>query len=173
MPVQIRRADADDLPELAAVAAAAFPLACPPSSTPENIADFIAGNLTEKHFAEYLDDPARAVFVAVNGRILGYTMLIRGVPDDVAGAVPLRPAVELSKCYVLADAHGTGAATALMTATLDYASAEARCVWLGVNQENQRAQRFYGKHGFVVAGTRTFRLGSGVEHDYVMVRPLP
>jgi ribosomal protein S18 acetylase RimI-like enzyme len=45
-------------------------------------------------------------------------------------------------------------------------------VWLGVNQENQRAQRFYAKHGFVVSGTKTFRLGEGVENDYVMVRPL-
>jgi ribosomal protein S18 acetylase RimI-like enzyme len=48
----------------------------------------------------------------------------------------------------------------------------AACVWLGVNQENQRAQRFYAKSGFTVSGTKTFRLGGHVENDYVMVRPL-
>ena len=42
MTVQVRQAQADDLAELADVAAATFPLACPPSSTPENIAAFIA-----------------------------------------------------------------------------------------------------------------------------------
>ena len=45
-------------------------------------------------------------------------------------------------------------------------------MWLGVNQNNQRAQRFYAKHGFTVNGTKTFRLGTGIENDYVMVRPV-
>ena len=48
----------------------------------------------------------------------------------------------------------------------------ARCVWLGVNQENERAQRFYRKHGFEVTGTKTFQLGARTESDYVLVRPL-
>ncbi|MET0703256.1 MAG: GNAT family N-acetyltransferase, partial [Mycobacterium sp.] len=55
----------------------------------------------------------------------------------------------------------------------DYSTARAAAsVWLGVNQQNQRAQRFYAKHGFAVTGSKTFRLGSGIEEDYVMVRPL-
>lgn len=170
---QARRAD---LPELAAVAAATFPLACPPSSTPENIAAFIAENLSEERFSDYLGDPERVLLVARGGgAIAGYAMLIRGVPDDadVQRAVELRPAIELSKIYVLPERHGAGAATALMTealqraATLGFSSA-----WLGVNQKNERAQRFYRKHGFTVNGTKTFRLGAGLENDYVMVRPI-
>ncbi|PRC53827.1 GNAT family N-acetyltransferase, partial [Mycobacterium sp. ITM-2017-0098] len=43
-------------------------------------------------------------------------------------------------------------------------------VWLGVNQRNARAQRFYGKHGFAITGTKSFRLGGHIEADYVMVR---
>jgi ribosomal protein S18 acetylase RimI-like enzyme len=58
-----------------------------------------------------------------------------------------------------------------MTAALDAAQAlGVACVWLGVNQRNERAQRFYAKHGFTRAGTKTFRLGSGIENDYVLVR---
>jgi ribosomal protein S18 acetylase RimI-like enzyme len=45
-------------------------------------------------------------------------------------------------------------------------------VWLGVNRANQRAQRFYLKSGFAIAGTRTFQLGNNVESDYVMIREL-
>ncbi|OBC00177.1 acetyltransferase [Mycobacterium sp. 852013-50091_SCH5140682] len=171
---QARRAD---LPELAAVAAATFPLACPPSSTPENIAAFIAENLSEQRFGDYLGDPERVLLIARenSGAIAGYAMLIRGVPDDddVQRAVELRPAIELSKIYVLPQRHGAGAAPALMTdalqraATLGFSS-----VWLGVNQTNERAQRFYRKHGFTVNGTKTFRLGAGIENDYVMVRPV-
>jgi ribosomal protein S18 acetylase RimI-like enzyme len=176
MTVQVRQARAEDVAELADVAAATFPLACPPSSTPENIAAFIAAQLSAERFGEYLRDPERAVFVAHDeARILGYTMLIRGVADDadVQRAVPERPAVELSKCYVLPDAHGGDVAATLMDASVAHArEIGARCVWLGVNQENERAQRFYRKHGFEVTGTKTFQLGARTESDYVLVRPL-
>ena len=121
-------------------------------------------------------DADRAVLAARDeGRIVGYVMLIRGVPDDddVQQAVTLRPAVELSKMYVLPDSHGAGVSAGLMTAALRRAAElDAKCVWLGVNQQNQRAQRFYTKHGFTINGTKTFRLGAGIENDYVMVRPL-
>ncbi|MGV0742412.1 N-acetyltransferase [Mycolicibacterium sp. XJ870] len=173
-----------DLPELAAVAATTFPLACPPSATPDNIAAFIAENLSEERFGGYLGDPERIVLVAreaaharseIAGAITGYAMLIHGLPedDDVQRAVPRRPALELSKIYVLPDHHGAGAASALMNAALQRAvDLGVSCLWLGVNQENRRAQRFYAKHGFRINGTKTFQLGAGIEKDYVMVRPL-
>ncbi|WP_029112708.1 GNAT family N-acetyltransferase [Mycobacterium sp. URHB0044] len=176
MTAQVASATERDLPELADVAARTFPLACPPSATPDNVAAFIADHLSQARFSEYLTDPDRAVLTArVSERIVGYAMLIRGVPDDadVQRAVPLRPAVELSKMYVLPDAHGAGVSAALMSAAVEQArELGAACVWLGVNQENQRAQRFYAKHGFAAAGTKTFRLGEGIENDYVLVRPL-
>ena len=88
-------------------------------------------------------------------------------------AVDLRPAAELSKMYMLAEQHGTGAAAALMARALDTARRwGARCVWLGVNQKNERAQRFYTKSGFRVSGTRTFQVGARREDDYVMVREI-
>lgn len=176
MPVSVTLADAADLDELAEVAAATFPLACPPSSPPDDVAAFIVENLSRQRFTDYLADPARTVLTARDdGRILGYVMLVRGVGDnpDVARAVTVRPAVELSKVYVLADRHGTGVSAALMNAAAKCAAATgARCLWLGVNQENARAQRFYRKNGFGVAGTKTFQLGAHTEHDFVMVRLL-
>ena len=154
-----------DTAELADLAARTFPLACPPSTAPEDIASFIDTNLSAGRFAEYLADPHRAILTAAQGgRIIGYAMLVRGVADDTA---------ELSKIYVLPDYHGAGVSTALMDLTL--ATAEewgARRVWLGVNQGNQRAQRFYAKSGFKVNGTRTFQVGTSRENDYVMVREL-
>jgi hypothetical protein len=81
--LEVAAAAAADLPELADVAAQTFPLACPPSVTHENIAAFIAENLTQEHFAGYLTDGDRLVLVARrDGRMIGYAVLIRGVPDD-------------------------------------------------------------------------------------------
>lgn len=175
MTAQIDSAVPARLVELADVAARTFPLACPPSATPQDIAEFISENLSPRRFGDYLDDPDRRVLTATEkGRIIGYTMMIHGAPDDVevARAVTARPAVELSKMYVLPEAHGAGVSTALMSAALGYAVEHgAACVWLGVNQQNHRAQRFYTKHGFAITGTKTFRLGTHIEQDYVMVRP--
>lgn len=176
MSLEVTPATEADLTELSDVAARTFPLACPPSAHAEDVASFIAANLSVVRFGDYLADPERVVLAArEDGRISGYAMLIRGVHDDseVQRAVPLRPAVELSKMYVLPDAHGAGVSAALMTAALETSrTLGAVCVWLGVNQENQRAQRFYAKQGFTISGTKTFGLGRHVENDYVMVRPL-
>jgi ribosomal protein S18 acetylase RimI-like enzyme len=174
--LEVTTATAAELAELADVAATTFPLACPPSVTAENVAAFIDTNLTQSHFAGYLDDPDRLVLVARrDGRMIGYAMLVRGVPDDddVQRAVTVRPAVEISKMYVLPDNHGGGVSAALMTEALKRApDLDANAVWLGVNQNNERAQRFYAKHGFRINGTKTFRLGTRIENDYVMVRPV-
>lgn len=163
MAISVTPAREGDAAELAAVAAATFPLACPESVAAGDIAAFIAANLTAEHFCGYLADPDRTILTATaDGRIIGYAMLIRH-PD----------AVELSKMYVLADRHGTGAAPTLIRSAITWAAGTgAGSVWLGVNQKNSRAQRFYRKHGFEISGIRTFRLGDSAEHDFVMTRPL-
>jgi ribosomal protein S18 acetylase RimI-like enzyme len=176
LAVHLATTDSVDAHELAAIAARTFPLACPPSTALENIASFIDTNLSATRFAEYLTDPQRAILTAQqDGRIVGYAMLIRGVDDDtdVQRAVEIRPAAELSKMYLLPDYHGGGVSTALMELTLATAAEwGVRCVWLGVNQGNQRAQRFYTKSGFKINGTRTFQVGARRENDYVMVREI-
>lgn len=130
---------------------------------PVNIAAFVKANLTAARFAEYLADPQRAIMTATrDDRIIGYAMLVRD--DDAA---------ELSKMYVAPEHHGTGVATALMDLALTTAGEwGVGRMWLGVNQANERAQRFYAKSGFEVSGTRTFQVGAGRENDFVMTRPL-
>jgi GNAT superfamily N-acetyltransferase len=176
MAITVGPATPADAAALAEVAAATFPLACPPDAEAGDVAACIAENLSTPRFGEYLADPARLVLTARgDGRILGYTMLAVGIGDDpdIARAVTARPAVELSKMYVRAGHHGSGVATALMDAGLDWAAGTgAAAVWLGVNTANLRARSFYGKHGFTVAGTRVFLLGRSPQDDLVMVRPL-
>lgn len=173
-PATVRPAHAGDVPTLAAVAAATFGLACPPSMSPSRVEAFIAEVLSPERFADYVADPARHVLLAERaGVALGYAMLVGGEPsdDDVRAAIRLRPTVELSKIYVLPQAHGTGAAALLMARALEWARASgANGVWLGVNQQNERAQRFYGKSGFERVGTKRFLVGGVHEDDYVMER---
>jgi diamine N-acetyltransferase len=172
----VRQASGQDVPALAAVAAATFELACPPSMTRERVEAFVADVLSPARFTEYAADPARHLLLAEReGETLGYAMLVAGEPqdDDVRAAIRHRPTAELSKIYVLPQAHGTGAAALLMSRSLAWARDRgAAGVWLGVNQENERAQRFYAKSGFERVGTKRFLVGGTYEDDFVMERPL-
>lgn len=164
----IRLATAADAAALAELAAATFPLACPPAAPPADIQAFIATNLSEQRFADYLADEKRAILVTDDFQ--GYTLLVFEEPTDadVVAAITRRPSVELSKCYVRAGSHGSGLASELMHASLDLARSRRYAgVWLGVNEENAKANRFYEKHGFAKVGTKRFKLGDRWEHDFV------
>ena len=176
MTTTIRRAEARDAAELARVAAITFPLACPPSTTEQAKAEFILNSLSERSFAGYLAEPDHILLLAeVDGVCAGYTMLVAGEPGDpdVAAVVAARPTIELSKVYVMPEQHGTGVAAALIDASMLAArQAGAVSLWLGVNNENVRANRFYEKSGFGIVGMKKFRLGQVDEDDYVRARVL-
>jgi ribosomal protein S18 acetylase RimI-like enzyme len=172
----IRRAGEDDADRLAFVAAVTFPLACPPHTTREHAAAFVVEHLSPDAFRGYLVDPQRIVFLAEeSGLAIGYTMVVFGEPHDpdVAAAITLHPTSELSKCYVLPGHHGAGVAAKLMRASIDAARERgAAGIWLGVNEENERAQRFYAKSGFHRIGTKRFLVGDRWEDDFVFEQPL-
>ena len=171
----VRTATPADASAVAEVAAATFVLACPPEMPAESVEAFVAEHLTPERFAEYVVDAGRVVLlaeqeVAEGSRVVGYAMLVHGEPydDHVASVVRLRPTTELSKIYVRPDAHGRGVAADLLAAAVDAArAAGAAGMWLGTNQANVRAHRFYEKSGFERVGTRRFHVGGRWEDDFV------
>ena len=179
--------DPSDASAIAVVAAATFPLACPPHSTPGDVAAHIEMHLAPANFAAWIADDSYDVVVArhpVDG-VIGYTLLVHSEPSDddvrtalgIDGASGAAPITEISKMYVLPEHHGATRsdrpAHRLMAAALDVARAKGSTrAWLGVNQENRRALRYYTKMGFTRAGTKTFDMNGAVEHDYVLVRDL-
>ena len=148
----VRRATVDDADGLSRLAATTFPLACTPRTPPEVLADHEPGA-----------DP------------VGYAMLVPGEPTDpgVARALTTRPTIALERFYVHPRHHGTGVADALMGATLEQARrTAARGVWLGVSEENGRANAFYARHGFAQVGRKRFAIGETWEDDHVRERLL-
>ena len=179
MAITIRRAAPADAAELHELAARTFGLATPPGTRPTDIEAFVAEHLARDSFERYLADPSRIVLVAEDaGAVVGYSMLVGGpIRDpDVAAAVAAAgtaTAIELSKFYVAAENHGSGIAGRLLTATLAAAAATgARLCWLGVNQRNERAAKFYAKHGFEIIGTKRFLVGEVWHDDHVRARPI-
>ena len=174
----VRPATEADAAALAEVAAATFVLACPPGMSERSVEAFIVEHLTAERFAEYVADPIRAVLIAEEdaeegARAVGYAMLVHGEPYDenARAVVRHRPTTELSKIYVLPDAHGGGVASDLIEAALVVAQdLGAAGVWLGTNQQNARAQRFYVKWGFEKVGTKRFWVGDHWEDDFIYER---
>lgn len=181
MAVTVRRAREADADRLSRLAALTFPLACTPQTPAAVLASHIATQLDPASFRRHLIDPACTVLLAeeVDGQVgadpVGYSMLLAGEPTDpdVARAIRHRPTVELVRFYVHPDHHGSGAADLLMERTLATAAAtEARGAWLGVSEENARANAFYARHGFVPVGRKRFHLGDVWEDDVVRERAL-
>ena len=174
--MSISRAVPADAHRVSALAIETFPLACPPGTTQENIDQFCTAKLSPESFEAYLADPRiRIWFAGYGDELLGYVMSVSGEPDDpvIAEAVSARPTVEISKIYVRANAHGSGVAQQLMSVAVENARAEgAQSVWLGVNQQNERANSFYDRNGFLVVGARRFQVGESLEEDFVREKVL-
>ena len=97
-------------------------------------------------------------------------------PIGYAKLTPLRApfpdahvkSLELQQIYVLARWHGKGIAEELMHWAVDLARrAGAMELYLTVFDHNERAKRFYVRHGFAEVGRCTFTLGNRVEEDRV------
>lgn len=167
-----------DLPELAELAAQTFPLACPPDLPAEAIAAFVEQELSAEAFAGYLADPDAEVLLARDdsGRAVGYALtFIRPAPAQIADLIGCTgPVTYLSKLYVRRCEHRGGIGAALFDRLHQRAHERAAgVVWLGTNQHNERAQRFYERHGFERAGVRSFEVGGTIQADFVYVHREP
>jgi diamine N-acetyltransferase len=178
MAESVRLAISTDAAALHRLAALTFPLACTPHTPEEEKAAFIAEQLAESCFERYLADPTHVLLVAVEAgstELIGYSMLVSQAPadPDVTDALRFLPTIELSKMYVHPAHHGGGTAGRLMTATLAAARhTDAGGIWLGVSEENARANAFYARHGFEIVGRKRFHIGDRWEDDFVRERPL-
>ncbi len=165
---RIREAMPTDAPALALLAQATF-LEAYASLVP--VADMLAhgaGPNSVEAFARYLAGDARIWLAEDRGTAapVGFALLCA---SDMPGA--LAGDIELRRIYVLHRCQGSGLAAALLGEVIAAAQNHARLV-LGVNADNARAQAFYRKQGFVVAGRRDFTVGTAVYDDFIYARPL-
>jgi diamine N-acetyltransferase len=164
-------AEPRDAAELAAFAERTFRETFGGFNTPENMDAFCARTYGEAMQRRELDDPLwHTVLVRAEDELIGYLQVRRGsAPDCVTGPDP----VELQRIYVDAGWHGQGVAQALIAEALDIArQVGGRTMHLGVWENNHRALAFYEKLGFRRVGEREFLLGTAVDRDYILARPI-
>ncbi|HZW02657.1 MAG TPA: GNAT family N-acetyltransferase [Anaerolineaceae bacterium] len=170
-PVTIRIATAGDNVRLAEFGAQAFADSFAADNRPEDMAAYLAESFSPEKQAAELAAPNSVFLIAeIGGEMAGFARLLEDpAPAGVTGRRPL----ELVRIYAGKQWIGRGVGAALMQACLvEAARRGCDTLWLGVWEHNLRAQAFYRKWGFTVAGTQPFRLGADLQTDLVMQRPV-
>jgi ribosomal protein S18 acetylase RimI-like enzyme len=164
----IRPADRADAAALAMVAQATFLEAYAALTSVEDMLVHSERNNSKAAFEDAIGQGAQVWIAEAAGTRapLGFAML---TASTLEGAWP--GDIELKRIYVLDRCQGQGLARAMLDTVLAASAGYDRLV-LGVNRDNARAQSFYRKHGFAIAGTRTFTVGSTTYDDYIYAKPL-
>jgi diamine N-acetyltransferase len=168
---RIRRANVEDAACLTELGARTFHETFASDNTEANMSAYLAEAFNvEKQLAELNDTDAVVLLAEVKGVAVGYSMIRADPwPDPVRGP----NSIELVRLYVTSESIGTGIGAALMQASIDEAKASGFVtIWLGVWENNHRAQAFYRKWGFETVGTQTFQLGDDPQRDFTMQRSL-
>ena len=140
-------------------------------NTPENMQAYLSTAFTLPQFKAELSDPRATFYVAeIDGHLSGYAKLVAGeAPECVRGDAP----IELARFYLDRHLHGSGVASALMEKCLTEAKRKGfETIFLGVWEQNLRAQAFYRKWDFVRVGEHIFQMGDDPQLDWWMMRPL-
>ncbi len=169
--LEIRRAANDDASLLAELGAQTFLETFVDTTTPEDMAAYLAAAFTTEKLTEELNDPLSIFFIAdADGEAAGYAKIHSG--EALEGVDGNRP-IELVRLYVCKEWFGRGVAHALMQACIDEASKLGfQTMWLGVWENNNRAQAFYRKWNFQEVGEHIFQLGSDAQRDLLMQRDI-
>ena len=169
--VHIRNAASTDAALLADLGARTFRDTFGPDNTEADMNEYLASAFAPEIQAEELADPASTFLIAeAVATAAGYARLrLHSSPPCVGGETP----IEIARFYADAPWIGRGVGAALMTACLDVAC-QNRCdvICLDVWERNFRAMAFYQKWGFAIVGSQPFLVGSDLQTDLLMARPV-
>lgn len=166
----VRRATTADAAALSSFGRRVYHDTFAADNNPADLADYLDNAYTEdRQRAEIVDPEMDTLLLERDGVLAAFAQLRPGTEESVKGAHP----IELWRFYVDPAWHGRGVAADLIAAAEGAARARgAQTLWLGVWERNTRAQAFYRKHGFTVAGSHIFWMGSDPQRDLIMLKAL-
>jgi ribosomal protein S18 acetylase RimI-like enzyme len=140
-------------------------------NTVEDMDKFMNEQFSREKLMAEVGAPGNIFLLAYcNGEVAGYVRL-KELPDITMPANV--PAIEISRIYAVETSIGKGVGSALMQYCIDLARRRNKqVIWLGVWEKNQRAIDFYKKWGFERFGEHEFVLGTDVQTDWLMKKPL-
>jgi ribosomal protein S18 acetylase RimI-like enzyme len=161
MNIQIRLAEVEDAPVVALLGRLTF------SETfgylfehhPEDLAKYLIATFSVAKIRRSLGQPNNHYWLAFADDLpVGYAKLKN--PWEAPKLSTLR-AAQIQKIYILRDYLAQGIGLPLLQAACGLAAdLNVETIWLTVLNENERAIRFYKRHGFTTLGQATFQIGA-------------
>jgi ribosomal protein S18 acetylase RimI-like enzyme len=169
--VSIRIAGPQDAGLLAEIGESTFRHTFARENTPQDMAAYLAGAFGPAHQAAELAEAGTTFLIAEAGQdAVGYARLVRAPAPE---CIPPGRSIEIRRIYAVSAWLGRGVGAALMRACLAEAERQgSEVIWLDVWERNERAIAFYRRWGFNQVGTQPFVLGSDLQNDLLMARPV-
>lgn len=138
--------------------------------TPEDLQKFFESSYTPAILKSEMEntDKYRFFIVYEQQRMIGFVQL-EFHDKRKYECIPRDKTIEIARIYIIEEFFGTGLAQEMMQVVLAQEGYDG--IWLGVWEDNQRAQRFYQKFGFERIGEHKFLVGEKVDCDYLFFRP--
>ena len=195
--VVIQDAIPADAEAIAKIGATTFANSFGYSMPAEHLQAYLASAYTPTAISKELANKQNQFFVARlnsahagdNGKVVGFIQMKLGTTE---GCIPSNvPLCELHRIYVSVDQVGGGIGQLMMERGLKWArnrllgsellggatvvgnegaEGQKAGVWLGVWEENVKAERFYRRWGFERVGTHDFTTGDTRQTDSVMIK---
>ena len=171
MVKSIKKCTLQDLELLCKISRETFYQTFADTNTEENMKAYLEGAYNKGKICKELCNPDSSFFfLYVDERLAGY-MKINEFPSQTD--INDINALELERLYILKEFQGLRLGNDLMNYAIQTATERGKkYIWLGVWEHNERAKRFYNKHGFYRIGEHSFIVGDDVQTDYVMRKDL-
>lgn len=162
---------AEDIKTLQAIAKKTFTETFGSQNTAEDLAKFLSEEYDfDKLKAEVENPESFYYFYYFEDELAGYLKLNVGAAQT---ELDYPEAVEIQRIYVLQKYQGKRIGLAMMKQALAVAEELKKPqVWLGVWENNLKAQAFYQKFGFKKVGSHDFILGDDKQTDYILLKTL-
>jgi ribosomal protein S18 acetylase RimI-like enzyme len=169
----IRNANVADAEAISNIGTKVFNLSFGHAIPEPDLKMYLEQSYTAEAFSSEISDPLKKIIVACNEQqcVVGFAQLTIGTSDPCLNNVLLP--IELQRVYVHQDYHKLGIGKLLMEAAEDIARSQGfKHIWLGVWEENQRAQKVYASAGYEQVGVHDFQMGSCIHIDWILIKTL-
>ncbi len=140
-----------------------------PVNNAADVIDYADRFLKPQIFQKELIDPLYFTFgVFLESQLIGYIQMLINRQETYDGIE-----LELKRFYLLQSHHGKGYADQMMAVCEEQArELNYKSFWLGVWENNFKAQRFYQKKGFKKIASHPFVMGQETQIDFIFSKEL-
>jgi ribosomal protein S18 acetylase RimI-like enzyme len=165
--IEIKKAYIQDIKDLQGVAKKTFYDTFHVHNTEENMKKYLETSFSEEKLKSEILNTNSYFYIALeNNIILGYIKLNL---FDAQTELKNNESIEIERIYVLKEYHGKNISNLLMNKALELAKSHNKeFIWLGVEETNFRAVKFYQKNGFKEFDKHIFKFGDEMQTDLMM-----